>query len=325
MSSFSEEELAIAKSVDLVAVASSLGYTPKKIGKYYTLKEMDSMRIYDRRNWFRWSQKDVKGHNGGSQIDFLCEFAGLNVKDAVFWLLDFVGYRHEEKCAGSIQLSNIAPMKSENVKREFVLPESAPNNNRIVDYLNRCRGLSVSTIDFFINSGLIYESKDYHNVVFKGNDKWGNTKFASQRGIYDKNGKSFKCDVAGNDKRYGFNVSNDSSDRIVVFEAAIDLMSYMDIFQDYDSNMLALGMVSDAPLETFLQEHPQITQIQFALDNDEPGRTATRNLMEKYEAKGYDVKDTPAPVMFKDINEWLVAARLNLSESMVSERRHNFI
>ena len=43
---FTDEELAIAKSVDLCAVAESLGYTVKRIGKYHTLKEMDSIRIY---------------------------------------------------------------------------------------------------------------------------------------------------------------------------------------------------------------------------------------------------------------------------------------
>jgi len=57
---FTEEELAIAKSVDLVSVAQSLGYTPKRIGKYYTLKEMDSIRIYDRTHWFRWSRQFKK-------------------------------------------------------------------------------------------------------------------------------------------------------------------------------------------------------------------------------------------------------------------------
>ena len=84
MSHFTEEQLAIAKSADLVAVAQALGYTPRKVGRYYTLKEMDSMRIYDRSNWFRWSKANDKGHNGGSQIDFLREFAGLDVKEAVF-------------------------------------------------------------------------------------------------------------------------------------------------------------------------------------------------------------------------------------------------
>ena len=34
----------------LSAVAASLGYTVKKIGRYHTLKEMDSIRIYNRTN-----------------------------------------------------------------------------------------------------------------------------------------------------------------------------------------------------------------------------------------------------------------------------------
>ena len=90
---FTEEELAIAKSVDLCAVAESLGYTVKRIGKYHTLKEMDSIRIYDRSHWYRWSRQFDKGNNGGSQIDFLRVFGGMSVKEAVFWLLDFAGYR----------------------------------------------------------------------------------------------------------------------------------------------------------------------------------------------------------------------------------------
>ena len=35
---FTDEELAIAKRVDLCAVAESLGYTVKRIGKYHTLR-----------------------------------------------------------------------------------------------------------------------------------------------------------------------------------------------------------------------------------------------------------------------------------------------
>ena len=71
------------------------------------------------------------------------------------------------------------------------------------------------------------------------------------RGVFDKQGKPFKCDVTGNDKNYGFNVVNENSTELVVFEAAIDLMSYVDIFADYESNKLALGMLADAHLRLF--------------------------------------------------------------------------
>ena len=306
MSRFTEEELMIAKSVDLVDVASHLGYTPKKIGRYYTLKEMDSIRIYDRSHWFRWSMKNAKGDNGGSQIDFLRVFMGMEVKDAVFWLLDFAGYKVEKGYVEIKSLSHQVKKEPKTSKKKFVLPVAAPNNNFLYKYLNQTRCISMEVINYFVSHDLIYESEKYHNVIFKGNDKDGVTKFASMRGVFDEKGRSFKCDVAGNDKNYGFNVSYENSEEVVVFEAAIDLMSYMDIFDDFDTNKVALGMLSDAPLLTFLREHPQIKTIRFCLDNDGPGRCATMELVSKYKRMGYKVIDSPVPDRFKDYNEWLV-------------------
>ena len=307
---FTDEELAIAKSVDLTAVAASLGYTVKRVGKYHTLKEMDSIRIYNRSHWYRWSRQFEKGNNGGSQIDFLRVFCDMDVKEAVFWLLDFAGYRridYEQEKKLKYQVK-----KKELEKKEFVLPMPAADNSYLYSYLKNERGIREEVINCFVLQGLIYESCHYHNVVFLGNDKNGITRFASMRGVFDREGKTFKCDVAGNDKNYGFNVANDNSCELVVFEAAIDLMSYMDIYSDYDSNKIALGMLADAPLDTFLKEHPQITFIRFCLDNDEPGRKASQELTEKYYGLGFDVEDFPPPEGFKDYNEWMVGAKREL-------------
>ena len=120
-------------------------------------------------------------------------------------------------------------------------------------------------------------------------------------------------DIATDEFETGDDVVNENSTELVVFEAAIDLMSYVDIFTDYESNKLALGMLADAPLETFLREHPQITSIRFCLDGDEPGRKAAAELMRKYYELGYEVEDCPPPAGYKDYNEWLVAAKLNLN------------
>ena len=307
-SRFTEEEVAIAKSVDLTAVASSLGFTVKRVGRYHTLKEMDSIRIYNRSHWFRWSRQYEKGNNGGSQIDFLRVFAGMEVKEAVFWLLDFVGYRRVQEEDKKLELKYQVSVEPEKTK-DFVLPLPSKDNSYLYSYLREDRGLSDSVINYFIEKDLIYESRHYHNVVFKGNDKEGMTRFASMRGLFDKEGKSFKCDVAGNDKNYGFNVTNVESTELIVFEAAIDLMSYMDIFSDFESNKLALGMLADAPLITLLTENPQISFIRFCLDNDEPGRKASQELCEKYYGLGYEVEDSPPPTGFKDFNEWLVTKK----------------
>jgi len=319
-SRFTEEELAIAKSVDLTAVASSLGFTVKRVGRCHTLKEMDSVRIYNRSHWFRWSRQYEKGNNGGSQIDFLRVFAGMEVKESVYWLLDFVGYRRVQEENKKLELKYQVSMEPEKTK-DFVLPLPSRDNSYLYSYLREERGLSDLVINYFIEKDLIYESRHYHNVVFKGNDKDGITRFASMRGVFDKEGKFFKCDVAGNDKNYGFNVTNAESTDLIVFEAAIDLMSYMDIFADFESNKLALGMLADAPLITFLIENPQISSIRFCLDNDEPGRKASLELCEKYYELGYEVEDSPTPSGFKDYNEWLVAKKRDFEIPMICDSR----
>ncbi len=281
---------------------------------------MDSVRIYDRKHWFRWSRQYEKGSNGGSQIDFLKVFCGMEVKEAVFWLLDFAGYKRLSKETRKPQLRfQVKEQKRE--QKEFVLPVPAKDNSYLYAYLRDKRGLSNQVIDHFISKGLIYESRQHHNVVFKGNDKDGVTKFASMRGVFDKDGKAFKCDVEGNDKNYGFNVSRPGSKDLIVFEAAIDLMSYVDIFSDYESSMLALGMLSDAPLIIFLKENPEIISIRFCLDNDEPGRKASFELCEKYFGLGYEVEDSPPPSGYKDYNEWLVAVKYDIVDEARSQKR----
>ena len=308
--SFTAEELAIAKSVDLTAVAASLGYTVKKIGRYHTLKEMDSIRIYNRTNWFRWSREHERGNNGGSQIDFLRVFAGMEVKDAVFWLLDFSGYRRDgdwDKKSANVYVEK--KHSTEEKKKPFVLPARSKNNDCLYSYLTGDRALDRHTVDYFVRFGLIYEERSHHNIVFKGNDVQGKTRFASMRGVFDREGKPFKCDVAGNDKNYGFNIWYGHSDEVMVFEAAIDLMSYVEIRGDYVTNKLALGMLSDAPLATFLEEHPKVSKISFCLDNDEPGRKAAEALMEKYYGLDYEVENCPPPKPFKDYNQWLQQAK----------------
>jgi len=308
---FTEEELQTAKSVDLTLVAERLGYTVMRIGRYHTLKEMDSIRIYNHTHWFRWSRKEEKGKNGGSQIDFLREFAGLEIKEAVFWLLDFTGYRRLDEVR--YPLRNQVPVKVPEEKKPFILPKAAGENYYLYQYLTKQRAISHDVVRYFVKKGLIYEAEQYHNIIFKGNSRDGTTHFASMRGVRDDaGGKGFKCDVAGNDKSYGFNDAHEDSGEIIVFESAIDLMSYVDIFHDFESSKLALGMVGDAPLETFLREYPRVRQIAFCLDNDVAGMTASRRLQEKYEGRGYRVALSPPPEGYKDYNEWLKTTKAGL-------------
>lgn len=47
-------------------------------------------------------------------------------------------------------------------------------------------------MDHFVKSGLLHEEQSHNNIVFKGNDAAGKTRFASMRGTYDRDGRGFK-------------------------------------------------------------------------------------------------------------------------------------
>ena len=117
MGMFTREDLMLAKSVDLKAVAASLGYTVKRIGSLYTIAEMDSIRIYPDSHWYRWSGKSSTGITGGSQIDFMMEFAGMDIGEAVSYLLDFSGYKKV-----SVHEKNSFVYQERKEKKLFFLP-----------------------------------------------------------------------------------------------------------------------------------------------------------------------------------------------------------
>ena len=102
----------IAKNTDLPDLMEHLGYQLKRIGRYYTTREMDSIRIKDRRTWKRYSND-----TGGDAITFLQEFEGKGFREAVEYLLDFNGQSRE-----SPRSSRPRPPPEEEERPEFALP-----------------------------------------------------------------------------------------------------------------------------------------------------------------------------------------------------------
>lgn len=238
----------------------------------------------------------------------------MDFREAVIYLLNEAGYRYEDKSFKDDTSRKNHERRKEEQKKEpegkgvFVLPEPNDNYRRLYAYLLKTRCLSKEMVDWFVKKKLIYETRRYHNVVFIGRDSFGTARFASMRGTVDNYGNPFKGDVENNDKTYGFNVRNKKNKEVKVFEAAIDLMSYMDYKRDGQSNKLALGSTWDGALDRFLLENPQIKRISLYLDNDKAGRKAAALIRKKYIEIGYHVK-VRFPPHGKDWNEFLVAER----------------
>ena len=282
---FTEEEMSLVRETDLPELLSHLGYQVRRIGRYHTTAEMDSLRIKDRRTWFRYSE-----NTGGDAIDFLRRFCGKSFPEAVEYLLTFHERARVPPTGPNIQ--------EDESPKPFTLPSRSMDDRRAFAYLRK-RGIAPRVIRRFLESGLLYEDAAHHNCVFVGRDGSGQARYAGLRGTYDRDGKGFRGDVSGSEKDIGFSIPYDAaSQRVWVFEAPIDLMSYLTLHRG-PINAVALCGLYDGALRTYLREHPGVQSIVLCLDADQRGREAARQLREKYSGEGYTVT-VEEPVAGKD-------------------------
>ena len=293
---FTDTEMQIAKETDLPELLTHLGYQVRRIGRYHTTAEMDSLRIKDRRKWFRYSQ-----NTGGDAITFLQQFCGKSFSEAVEYLLAFHGRARDSpaKAASSV--------KRDEVQKPFALPPRNADDRRVFAYLHK-RGIAPQVIRQFLNSGLLYEDAEHHNCVFVGKNNAGQVKYAGLRGTYDRDGKGFRGDVTGSDKRVGFALPYDrSSDQVLVFEAPIDLLSHITLYPYgwQEHSYVACCGTSIQPVLERLRQNPKLDMVYLCLDNDDAGNDACDRMTDTLEDMGLDVERL-CPVR-KDWNDDLCA------------------
>ena len=260
---------------------------------------MDSIRIKNRRTWFRYSEG-----RGGDAISFLQRFENKSFPEAVGYLLSYHNRVRDAPGAPKAAKNWKKSVQEEEQSVTFALPPPNPDQRRVFAYLRK-RGIASQVIRGFIQAGLLYEEAEHHNCVFVGKDGAGTPVFASKRGTYDLHGSGFKGGVPGSDKEVAFRLPGDpDNDAVLVFEAPIDLMSYCTLHRDVTRNAVALNCLYDGPLNTYLRENPSIRQIILCLDADGPGRQAARRMKDTYEARGYAVT-LNHPTQGKDWNEFL--------------------
>ena len=128
-----------------------------------------------------------------------------------------------------------------------------------------------------IEKGDIYESKNYHNVVFVGRDKEQNPRYAAMRGT-DEN--RYRGEARGSEKAYGFgHIGTD--EKLFVFESPIDLLSYITaVPEEWEKHSyISLGGLSEKAMKRMYTEYPHIHSIYLCLDNDEPGNERCRQFV----------------------------------------------
>ena len=263
---YTEEQIARANQTDLVSFLNAQGEQLVKSGREYRWKKHDSVTISGNR-WYRHSQS-----KGGYPVDFVMEFYYATFPEAVKILIGEEGEGRQKSCP--------APSK------DFRLPEKNEDNEKIMKYLTEKREIEKTLVEDWIDRGDIYEEKKHHNVIFVGRDADGIPRYAHCRGTGEI---KYRGDVTGSDKSYGFSYRG-TDNQLFVFEAAIDLLSFIQLFpKDWKKrSYLSLGGVSSVALMTFLSERPQITSVFLCLDNDQAGNEACEKLAGEI-SEGYSV------------------------------------
>lgn len=310
---FTDEQIALADSVNIISYAESIGYTVKRVtSRSFKIEGYGGLYIHGNGHKWNWFSQN----KGGGAIQFVMQMEGKTWVEAVKKLLNI-----DNEIVRYIQ----PKIKKKEEKGEFILPEKNSTFKHIVAYLINTRYIDKEIVYDFIKRDKIYENK-HGSCVFVGYDKEGQAKYASVRST-NTTGKSYRCDVKNSDKTYPFCRSG-TNDTVCIFEAPIDLMSYLTLIKKHDikafeNHCISLGGVADKALEYYLKENPSIIKIMLCLDNDEAGHFACQQIREKYRDRYKIVRHLPQGKDFNEqllnINKLYVKAAENTSPHIVVE------
>ncbi len=295
---FTDEQKQLANSVDLAEYLRVRGEKLERAGIEHKLIYYDSSGKHDSitirgSKWF-----DHKNQTGGGAIKFMQEFYGMDFQTAV-----------QELLGRSIPpLSNSPPKsdKQEQKTREFKLPEPNSDMHRVYAYLIKQRYIAPDIITHFAKQHTLYEDKEHHNAVFVGVDENGVPRQASKRST-NSYGNSFRITCQGSDTRYSFAHFGESK-RLYVFEAPIDMMSFLTLYpKDWQKHScIAMNGVYENAVLAALKNHSNLSEVILCVDNDEGGIEAVDRLRDILNENGYSNVKRLAPP-YKDWNEVLKA------------------
>ena len=290
MKYYSKEQIKQANLINLEDFLRMQGETLMKAGKDKRWARVKTVTIRENM-WHDW-----KTSEGGYPIEFVKRYFNKGFKEAMEILLSSVG---------DVQMVESSRHNQEKPKR-FVAPYRNNNNKRAYAYLSETRLIDKDILNYFFKNGYIYEDNQYHNVVFVGFDEDGIIRHAHKRST-SVGGKSFRGNVESSDSRYPFQYRG-TSERVYVFEAPIDLLSYLTLHKDNweQDNYIALNGLGTDGLEHLLEQRQDIQSIMLCFDHDEAGIEACERVTDKLIEKGYGqigiVQST-----YKDFNEDIMA------------------
>ena len=311
---FTDEQKQRANSVDLTVFLKMQGETLLPSGREKRIQSNHSITVRGN-EWFDHATKE-----GGLAIDFVQNYYGKSFPDAVTMLLN------------GEQGVPYAKAKDRDISRKpFALPPSNNDMRRVFAYLIKHRLIDREVVSFFAREKLIYESKEpsadgskeYHNAIFVGYDENGVSRHAHKRGIYTE-GKGFKGNIDNSNPCYSFHYMG-ISDRLYVFEAPIDLLSFITVHKNSDwkkHSYLALCGISEQSIFKSIENNADLAHVVLCLDHDSAGIEASEKIEDMLAERNLNCSRLVP--CFKDWNEDLKAAHNSTAIPAEEHPQHQF-
>ena len=305
------------KSVPITDFAERIGYTLVRKGKYYSLKEHDSVVIDTEKNCFWRNSRFSKGFKGGagSIIDFAVEFNNaVDAKEAMRQIAQMYGIEGDEEAKVTFKKPVVkqAEKHKEHKVGDVELPEKDTDNRRVYAYLLKTRCIEHSVIRYFFAKKMLYQDTHKNCVFHTGNV------FGCVRGTNTE--KRFVADLEGSDNEecFFFRGKNEAT-TLVVAESVIDIMSIMSQFCKEEKryvNYCYLALAGTNKLNSVFHQIEKaqvegrgIKKVLIATDTEGAGVTAARIIGEGLDYYNGIEYQRFAPPQGKDWNEYIVLTK----------------
>lgn len=262
-------------TIKLDEILKFLGHFPSKENQKESwflnpfAQENDASFKYDsnRNLWYLFSEGI-----GGNNIDFVRKYFKCSIAEALHWASAqrFSSFHHQTKSfEPNYQINQVLPISNWNLKKYL---KSRNLSDKIYQYIKE--------VKFTMNGTKLYA------IGFKNrSDGW------ELRNSFYK-GSLLKKDIS---------IIENNSDTISVFEGFFDALSYIEMNDDFNDNLLILNSIS--LLEYAKIELKKYENIKLFLDNDKSGNSAKISLFESFK----NADDCSLLYRgFKDLNEFLV-------------------
>lgn len=198
------------------------------------------------------------------------------------------------------------PKRAQELRKPFVLPPVNPDMRRVYAYLIRQRFIDRDVLTHFARAKTIYEDAEHHNAVFVGTDENDIPRHAHKKST-NTYGDSFRINVEGSNPDYSFHHTS-TSDRLYVFEAPIDMLSFISLYPQnwQEHSYVCLCGVAEHAMLKMLEVNPQLQQVVLCLDHDAAGIEGNQRLTDALREHGC-AKVGVLQSEYKDWNEDLKA------------------